>query len=46
MTSVATTPPLYDRRRLETLVNAHKLRAHLEQKKAKKPHNAGVKALR
>lgn len=41
-----TTPPLYDRRRLEALVTAHKLRVHLEQKKAKKATNAGVKASR
>lgn len=40
--------PLYDRRRLETLVMEHKVRVHLEQKKAAKhrPGIAGVKAPR
>lgn len=37
--------PLYDRRRLETLVMEHRLRVHLEQKK-KQRQQAGVKALR
>ena len=40
------TPPLYDRRRLETLVIAHKLRVHLKQRKDKQVANAGVKAPR
>ena len=39
-------PPLYDRRRLEALVNAHKLRVHLKQRKEKLSANAGVKAPR
>lgn len=46
MDSMTSTPPLYDRRRLEVLVNAHKLRVHLKQKKAKQSPNAGVKAPR
>ena len=42
-----TTPPIYDRRRLEALVARHKLRVHLEQRKmAKGRRNAGVKAPR
>ncbi len=43
---MSTIPPLYDRRRLEALVTAHKLRVHLEQKKAKKSPNAGAKTPR
>ncbi len=46
MESVPATLPLYDRRRLEALVNAHKLRVHLERKRAGNPPNAGVKAPR
>lgn len=39
--------PLYDRRRLEALVMAHKMRVHLMQKVAKSRHSmAGVKAPR
>lgn len=42
-----TTPPMYDRRRLEALVARHKLRVHLEQRKmTKSRRNAGVKAPR
>jgi len=43
-----TTPPVYDRRRLEMLVAQHRLRVYLMQKKAAKNHrrNAGVKAPR
>lgn len=43
-----TTPPVYDRRRLEMLVAQHRLRVYLEQKKAAKysRRNAGVKAPR
>ena len=42
------TPPLYDRRRLEALVMAHRLRVHLAQKREglHKPQHAGVKAPR
>ena len=42
------TPPIYDRRRLEALVARHKMRVHLEQRKAAKSgrRNAGVKASR
>ena len=42
------TPPIYDRRRLETLVAQHRLRVYLAQKKAahKSRTNAGVKAPR
>lgn len=46
MEPITAVPPLYDRRRLEALVIAHKLRVHLEQKRAHKPRNAGVKAPR
>ena len=40
--------PLYDRRRLEALVMAHKMRVHLMHKAANKSHRsaAGVKAPR
>lgn len=40
--------PLYDRRRLEALVMEHKMRVHLEQKKAEKNRQgySGVKAPR
>lgn len=40
--------PLYDRRRLEQLVMEHKMRVHLEQKKAVKGRTglSGVKAPR
>lgn len=39
--------PLYDRRRLEALVMAHKMRVHLMQKAAKGRRNpSGVKAPR
>lgn len=40
--------PLYDRRRLEALVMAHKMRVHRMQKAAGKSHpaKAGVKAPR
>ncbi|MBQ4332635.1 MAG: hypothetical protein IJC33_02510 [Clostridia bacterium] len=40
--------PLYDRRRLEALVMEHRMRVHLEQKKAGKApaKKAGVKAPR
>ncbi len=43
-----TTPPIYDRRRLEVLVAQHRLRVHLAQKKAAKSGrcHAGVKAPR
>ena len=42
------TPPIYDRRRFETLVARHRLRVHLAQRKAgrKDRVNAGVKAPR
>lgn len=41
------TAPLYDRRRLEALVMAHKMRVHLMRKAAKGRHGtAGVKAPR
>jgi hypothetical protein len=43
MNGVVSQPPLYDRRRFEALVMEHKLRVHLEQKKAKRRQNAGVK---
>ena len=48
MNGIPDKPPLYDRRRLETLVMEHKLRVHLEQKKAGKTrlNHAGVKAPR
>ena len=46
MESVQSTLPLYDRRRLEALVNAHKLRVHMERKRENKMANAGVKASR
>ena len=48
MSGMIPKPPLYDRRRLETLVMEHKVRVHLEQKKAAKhrPSYAGVKASR
>ena len=46
METHASTSPLYDRRRLEALVNAHKLRVHLKQRKEKPIANAGVKAPR
>ena len=37
--------PLYDRRRLEAMVMAHKMRVHLMRKGAGKTrHTAGVKA--
>lgn len=41
-------PPLYDRRRLETLVMTHKMRVHLMQKTAGKSRRTytGVKAPR
>lgn len=40
--------PLYDRRRLEALVMAHKMRVHRMKKEAGKSHSAaaGVKAPR
>ena len=40
--------PLYDRRRLEALVMAHKMRVHLMKKAAgnNRRHTAGVKAPR
>ena len=40
--------PMYDRRRLEAMVAAHKMRVHLMQKAAGKSrlHTAGVKAPR
>lgn len=43
-----TTPPIYDRRRLEALVARHRLRVHLELRKTAKSgrRNAGVKAPR
>ena len=43
-----TTPPIYDRRRLEMLVAQHRLHVYLTQKKAAKSSrcNAGVKAPR
>lgn len=43
-----TTPPIYDRRRLEALVAQHRLRVYLAQKKAVKNSRlkAGVKAPR
>ena len=44
MSGMIPRPPLYDRRRLEALVMEHKVRVHLEQRKAKK--HAGVKAPR
>lgn len=45
---MTTTPPIYDRRRLEALVAQHRLRVYLAQKKAAKNsrRNAGVKAPR
>lgn len=46
MEPVSAALPLYDRRRLSALVNAHKLRVHLERKKEMQAHNAGVKASR
>lgn len=48
MSGMPSRPPLYDRRRLEALVMEHKVRVHLEQKKAAKNRQkyAGVKALR
>lgn len=46
MEPMTAVPPLYDRRRLEALVNAHKLRVFLKQKKGSPPHYAGVKAPR
>ena len=43
-----TTPPIYDRRRLETLVAQHRMRVYLSQKKTAKSgrRHAGVKAPR
>jgi len=43
-----TTPPIYDRRRLEALVAQHRLRVYLAQKKMAKNgrYKAGVKAPR
>lgn len=38
--------PLYDRRRLEAMVVAHKMRVHLMQKNKSHRHTAGVKAPR
>lgn len=48
MSALPSNIPLYDRRRLETLVMEHKVRVHLEQKKAAKNRlsHAGVKAPR
>ena len=48
MTPLKQASPLFDRRRLEELVMEHKLRVHLEQKKAAKsrPGLSGVKAPR
>lgn len=45
---MTTTPPIYDRRRLEALVAQHRLRVYLSQKKAAKTgrRNADVKASR
>lgn len=42
------TPPIYDRRRFETLVAQHRLRVYMAQKKAAKHGRttAGVKAPR
>ena len=43
-----TTPPIYDRRRLEALVAQHRMRVYLEQKKTAKSARrpTGVKAPR
>lgn len=38
--------PLYDRRRLEAMVMAHKMRVHLMQKAKSHRNKAGVKAPR
>lgn len=48
MNGQKTALPLYDRRRLEALVMEHRMRVHLEQKKAGKTRTkkAGVKAPR
>ena len=45
---MTSTPPIYDRRRLEALVMQHRLRVYLAQKKAAKHsrRNADVKASR
>ena len=48
MNGMTPRPPFYDRRRLEELVMEHKVRVHLEQKKAAKHRYglSGVKAPR